>query len=132
MRMQFVNPPELGRPRGFAHGVKAAAGARPLFVAGQTAADEHGVVAERDFVAQFEASLAKVVQVVRAAGGEPGQIARMTIYVTDLDAYRSRRRQLGDVWKRWMGDHYPAMALVQVVALVDREATVEIQADACL
>jgi len=130
--MQIVNPPELGRPRGFAHGVIAPPGTRLLFVAGQTAADQQGLVSEREFVAQFDAALHKVVQVVRAAGGESGHIARMTIYVTDLDAYRVSRPLLGDVWKTRMGTHYPAIALVQVAGLVDHGATVEIQADAVL
>jgi enamine deaminase RidA (YjgF/YER057c/UK114 family) len=130
--MQIVNPPELGRPRGFAHGVIAPAGSRLLYVAGQTAADEQGHISEREFVAQFDAALHKVVQVVRAAGGEANLIARMTIYVTDLDTYRVSRPLLHEVWKARMGTHYPAMALVQVSGLVDMGATVEIQADAVL
>ena len=130
--MQFVNPPELGPPRGFAHGVLVPAGGRLLYVAGQTAADEHGQIGEQDFVAEFALALEKVVHVVRAAGGETSHIARMTIYVTDLDAYRFSRPQLRDVWGRVMGSHYPAMALVQVSGLVDRGARVEIQADAIL
>jgi enamine deaminase RidA (YjgF/YER057c/UK114 family) len=130
--MQIVNPPELGRPRGFAHGVLTGAGARVLFVAGQTAADEAGHVSDRDFVAQFDTALSKVVQVVRAAGGESAHIARMTIYVTDLETYRAERPRLTKVWQQWMGTHYPAMALIGVSGLVDEGATVEIQADAVL
>jgi enamine deaminase RidA (YjgF/YER057c/UK114 family) len=130
--MQVVNPSGLGRPRGFSHGVIASPGTRLLFVAGQTAADEHGHVSEREFVAQFDAALGKVVHVVRAAGGDAGHIARMTIYVTDLDAYRVSRSLLAEVWKTHMGAHYPAMALIQVAGLVDHGATVEIQADAVL
>ena len=130
--MQIVNPPELGRPRGFSHGVVAPAGARVLYVAGQTAADDAGHVAEREFVAQFNTALGKVVQVVRTAGGDAAHIVRMTIYVTDMDVYRDSRPLLGPVWRRWMGSHFPAMALVQVGALVDQGASVEIQADAVL
>jgi enamine deaminase RidA (YjgF/YER057c/UK114 family) len=130
--MQIVNPPDLGRPRGFSHGVVVPSGTRLLFVAGQTAADDQGQIPARDFAAQFDAALDKVVQVVRAAGGKAGHIARMTIYVTDLDAYRVSRARLGDVWRARMGAHYPAMALVQVAGLVDQDATVEIQADAVL
>ena len=130
--MQIVNPPELGRPRGFAHGIIVPSGSRLLYVAGQTAADVQGHIAEREFVAQFDAALHKVVQVVRAAGGAADHIARLTIYVTDLDAYRVSRPLLGGVWKAHMGSHYPAMALVQVAGLVDQGATVEIQADAVL
>jgi enamine deaminase RidA (YjgF/YER057c/UK114 family) len=103
-----------------------------LYVAGQTAADETGAVARHDFVAQFELALEKVLEVVRAAGGEPSHVARMTIYVTNLDAYRAQRPLLAAVWTRHMARHYPAMALVQVAGLVDRGATVEIQADAVL
>ena len=130
--MQIVNPPELGRPRGFAHGMLSPPGGRILFVAGQTAADHDGHVEDDDFVAQFDAALRKVVHVVRAAGGDAHQIARMTIYVTDMTAYRTSRAALADVWRRWMGTHYPAMALIAVAALVDRGALVEIQADAVL
>jgi enamine deaminase RidA (YjgF/YER057c/UK114 family) len=130
--MRFVNPPAIGQPSGFSHGVVVPPGSRLLYVAGQTAADATGAVASSDFVSQFDAALDKVLQVVAAAGGEPANIARMTIYVTDMAAYRASRRQLGEVWKRRMGRHYPAMALVAVTALVDAGATVEIAADAML
>jgi enamine deaminase RidA (YjgF/YER057c/UK114 family) len=130
--MQIVNPPELGRPRGFAHGVLAPAAGRVLFVAGQTAADGDGAVAEQDFVAQFRVALTRVLAVVRSAGGGAGDIARMTVYVTDMDAYRRARRELRPVWETLMGTHYPAMALLEVSRLVDEGAVVEIQADAVL
>jgi enamine deaminase RidA (YjgF/YER057c/UK114 family) len=127
-----INPTSLASPRGFSHGVVTPAGGRTLYIAGQTAADERGEVNRRDFVAEFETALARVLEVVRAAGGQPRHIARMTVYVTDMDAYRSARPRLTSVWKSQMGDHYPAMALVAVNGLVDRGATVEIQADAVL
>jgi enamine deaminase RidA (YjgF/YER057c/UK114 family) len=130
--MRIVNPPDLESPVGFSHGVLGAAGARTLFVAGQTAAEHDGHVRTPSFTDQFDTALAKVVRVVRAAGGEPSNIARMTIYVTDMDAYRASRPQLRDVWQRHMRDHYPAMALLEVRRLVDRGAVVEIQADAVL
>jgi enamine deaminase RidA (YjgF/YER057c/UK114 family) len=130
--MDIVNPPELGRARGFSHGIVAPAGARLLFVAGQTAADAAGHVADQDFVTQFDTALGKVVQVVRAAGGDAAHVARMTIYVTDMDVYRGSRPRLAAIWRQWMGAHYPAMALVQVAGLVDHGAAVEIQADAVL
>jgi enamine deaminase RidA (YjgF/YER057c/UK114 family) len=130
--MRFVNPPELEHPSGFTHGVLAPASGRLLFVAGQTATGPDGHVHTASFAQQFDTALSKVVRVVRAAGGEPSQIARMTIYVTDMDAYRASRPQLRAVWQTHMADHYPAMALLQVTALVDRGAAVEIQADAVL
>jgi enamine deaminase RidA (YjgF/YER057c/UK114 family) len=128
----LVNPPELGAPRGFAHGLIAPAGGRVLFVAGQNAADAAGRVASDDFAQQFDSSLARVLTVVRAAGGQPEHIARMTVYVTSMNDYRDSRPALRGVWRRHMGAHYPAMALVQVVALVDEGAAVEIEATAVL
>jgi enamine deaminase RidA (YjgF/YER057c/UK114 family) len=127
-----INPAALGAARGFSHGVLAAEGARMLFVAGQTAADANGRVVDRAFVAQFAASLDKIVTVVRAAGGGPEHVARMTVYVTDMDAYLESRKELRDVWHHRMGAHYPAMALVAVARLVDADAAVEIEATAVL
>jgi enamine deaminase RidA (YjgF/YER057c/UK114 family) len=108
------------------------AGGRVLFVAGQDAAEPDGAVADADFVAQFSTALRKTLAVVRAAGGGPGDVGRLTIYVTDLAEYRARRRELGEAWRALMGRHYPAMALVQVQALVDPAARVEIEATAIL
>jgi enamine deaminase RidA (YjgF/YER057c/UK114 family) len=127
-----VNPPILGRPRGFSHGLLASAGSRLLFVAGQTAADTEGHVTDGSFVAQFETALTRVLTVVATAGGRPEHVGRMTIFVTDMDAYLEHRKALGEIWKRLMGGHYPAMALVEVRRLVDAEATVEIEATAVI
>jgi enamine deaminase RidA (YjgF/YER057c/UK114 family) len=127
-----INPAALGKPRGYSHGVLAPAGARLLFVAGQTAADTEGKVITTDFVAQFDEALRKTVAVVQAAGGTSNQIARMTVYVADMDTYLSSRSQLTTVWRSHMGNHYPAMALVEVSRLVDRDAAVEIEATAVL
>lgn len=69
-----------------------------------------------------------MLAVVAAAGAGPSDIARMTVYVTDLDAYRTRLREVGAVWRARLGKHYPAMALVGVAGLVEREALVEIEA----
>ena len=126
MTLDIINPPSLGRPRGFSHGVLAPAGVRLLAVAGQTAPKE------ATFVAQFDRALANVLEVVRAAGGRAAHVTRMTVYVTDLEAYRASRSQLSDVWKRQMGTHYPAMALLAVSGLVDDGAVVEIAADAVI
>lgn len=129
--LTVINPPELGRPRGFAHGVLAASGGRVLFVAGQTATVE-GQVTTGALVDQFDVALARVVAVVRAAGGGPEHVGRMTVYVTSMETYLDSRRLLRDVWQRHMGSHYPAMAVVQVGALVDEDASVEIDATAVL
>jgi enamine deaminase RidA (YjgF/YER057c/UK114 family) len=125
-----INPPALGAPRGFSHGLVVQAGWQLLFVAGQTAATVNGEVAERSFASQFAAALDNTLAVVRAAGALPEHIVRMTVYVADMEAYRASRPRLNDVWRERMGRHYPAMSLVAVTALVDRAATVEIEATA--
>lgn len=131
-RAEAVNPPSLGTPSGFAHGWLAPAGARLLFVAGQTATDAAGRVIDGDLVEQFDAALARALAVVTEAGGRADHVMRMTVYVTDLDAYLAGRRALGAVWKARMGTHYPAMALVEVSRLVDEGAQVEIEATAAI
>jgi enamine deaminase RidA (YjgF/YER057c/UK114 family) len=138
----IVNPPELGKPSGFAHGVIMPASGRTLFVAGQIGTDDRVVRlkadapyspnAADDFIVQFDRALGRVLIVVTAAGGQAEQIARMTIYVTSMERYRNSRAALRDVWQRHMGSHYPAMALVEVTALVDPSASVEIEATAVL
>jgi enamine deaminase RidA (YjgF/YER057c/UK114 family) len=108
------------------------ANGRILFVAGQDASEAEGVVTEDDFVEQFSLALHKAVTVVREAGGGPEDIGRMMLYVTDVAEYRSRRGELRDTWRAHMGRHYPAMALVQVEALVDPRAQVEIEVTAII
>ncbi len=130
--IEMVNPPELGRHPGWTNGVVTPAGRRLLFVAGQTAADPDGAAIDADFVGQFEAALGKALKVVEAAGGGPGHVVRMTVYVSDIDAYRQARPALGDVWKARMGPRYPAMTLVEVSRLLDEGAMVEIEATAVL
>ena len=127
---EVLNPAALGEPRGWNHGLLAFPGGRVLFVAGQTATGPGGDVETPDFAAQFTLALDRVLAVVRAAGGEPSHIGRMTIYVTDLAAYRDARAELGAAWRARLGRHYPAMALVEVNRLVDAGAQVEIEATA--
>jgi NAD(P)-dependent dehydrogenase (short-subunit alcohol dehydrogenase family) len=129
-RFLVVNPEELGAPRGWNNGMVARAGGRMLFVAGQTARDGAGRVAEADFATQFDRALGNVLAVVRGAGGGPEDIGRLTIYVTDVAVYRASLKPLGEAYRRRMGRHYPAMALVEVSGLVDPNAVVEIEATA--
>jgi enamine deaminase RidA (YjgF/YER057c/UK114 family) len=123
---EILNPEPLGRPSGWNHGMLGPAGGRVLFVAGQTAPDAG------DLVAQWERALERILTVVRAARGTPQDIGRMTVYVADKAAYLAARSALGDVHRRLMGKHYPAMALVEVSALVDPGALVEIEATAVI
>ena len=132
MSTEIVNPPALGKPVGFSHGVRAG---DLLFVAGQVGliAGAHGHhIVSPDFLPQFEQALRNVVEVVTAAGGRPGSIVEMTVFVTSIDVYLASRAPLGEAWKRVMGRHYPAMTLVGVAGLVDEGALVEIRATAAL
>ena len=83
-------------------------------------------------MSQFDRALGNVLAVVREAGGEPGDIGRFTIYVTDIAQYRASLKPLGEVYRRQMGTHFPAMALVEVKSLVDSNAVVEIEATAVI
>lgn len=131
-RLAIINPAELGPPKGWNNGMLAQAGGRTLFIAGQTARDGSGRVPAADFVSQFDQALGNVLAVLRQAGGKPGDIGRFTIYVTDMAQYRASLKPLGEVYRRRMGTHFPAMALVEVKSLVDRQAVVEIEATAVL
>jgi enamine deaminase RidA (YjgF/YER057c/UK114 family) len=130
MTFRIVNPEALGAPHGYSNGVLAPASGRLLFVAGQIASDASGRIATRGLVEQWTLALEKVLAVVREAGGSPEEIGKLTIYVTDLEAYRANLEPLGKAYRALMGRHYPAMALVQVEALVDPDAVVEIEATA--
>jgi enamine deaminase RidA (YjgF/YER057c/UK114 family) len=127
MTLKFINPASLGSPRGYANGVLAPEGGALLFIAGQIAWDERQQIVSTDFVAQFERSLANVLAVVKEAGGTPEQIARLVIYVTDKEEYRARQSEIGACWRKLMGRHFPAMALVEVKALLEDDARVEIE-----
>jgi NAD(P)-dependent dehydrogenase (short-subunit alcohol dehydrogenase family) len=131
-RFAVINPEELGAPRGWSNGMLAPAGGRTLFIAGQTARDAGGRIIAADFVSQFDQALGNVLTVLRAAGGEPAHLGRFTIYVTDIASYRASLKPLGEAYRRRMGTHYPAMALVEVRSLVDPQAVVEIEATAVL
>ncbi|HEY0380033.1 MAG TPA: RidA family protein [Pyrinomonadaceae bacterium] len=129
---RFINPESLGPARGYSNGVLAPAGGRLLFVAGQVAWDERQKIVGSDFVEQFDRALANVITVVEEAGGEPGQIARLVIYVTDKQEYHARTREVGHRWRARMGRHFPAMALVEVKGLLEDDAKVEIEAVAVI
>jgi enamine deaminase RidA (YjgF/YER057c/UK114 family) len=131
-RFAVINPEELGAPRGWNNGMLARDAGRALFIAGQTARDASGRVPAADLVSQFDQALGNVLAVLGAAGGSPPDIGRLTIYVTDMTQYRSALEPLGEVYRKRMGRHYPAMALVEVKSLVDPDAVVEIEATAVL
>ncbi|MEU0228725.1 RidA family protein [Streptomyces sp. NPDC006284] len=131
MTVERVNPSELSPPTGFSHAVTAT-GTRVVFLAGQTALDVGGKVTGDTLPAQFEKALANLLTALRAAGGTPADLARVTVYATDVAAYRAHAADLGRVWRELAGRDYPAMAVVQVVRLWDERALVELDGFAVL
>ncbi len=132
MTFRIVNPRSLGEPKGWNNGLIAPAGVRLLFVAGQAGWETEAAGTPPGLSEQFARALDKVLTVTREAGGRPEDIARLTIYVTDLPAYQASRKAIGEAWRERMGKHYPAVALLEVKGLVDRGAVVEIEATAVL
>ncbi|HEX5706081.1 MAG TPA: RidA family protein [Pyrinomonadaceae bacterium] len=132
MSFHVINPASLGRPRGYSNGLLTPPGVRLLFVAGQIGWDENQRLVGPDFVEQFDRALRNVLAVVAEAGGAPGSLARLTVYVTDKEEYRARTAELGERWRALLGRHYPAMALVEVKGLLEDGAKVEIEATAVL
>ncbi|EFF93670.1 endoribonuclease L-PSP family protein [Streptomyces sp. e14] len=131
MTTERVNPPELSPPTGFSHAV-VATGSRVLFLAGQTALDGEGKVVGDTLPEQFARALANLLTALRAAGGSPADLARVTVYATDVAAYRAHAPELGRIWRQSAGRDYPAMAVVQVVRLWDERALVELDGFAVL
>lgn len=127
MSFKLINPEALGAPSGYANGLLVDGGGKLLFIAGQIAWDNNQSIVSDDFVEQFDKALSNVITVVRAAGGEADDIARLVIYVTDKLEYRERTREVGERYRKHMGKHFPAMVLVQVAGLLDDRAKVEIE-----
>lgn len=124
--MEFLQPPGWPPPKGYANGV--AADGRLVVTGGQIGWNPETTRFESsDFIDQAAQTLRNVVAVVRAAGGGPEHIVRLTWYVVDREAYLDGLPRLGAVYREIMGRHFPAMAVVQVVALVEAEAKVEIE-----
>ncbi|MFJ6392028.1 RidA family protein [Streptomyces sp. NPDC091972] len=131
MSAERINPPELSPPTGFSHAV-VATGSRLVFLAGQTALDADGKVVGESLPEQFERALTNLLTALAAAGGTPADLARVTVYTTDIAAYRTHARELGRIWRESARRDYPAMAVVEVVRLWDDQAAVELDGFAVL
>ena len=129
MSLTPLNPKGWPPPRGYANGL--AGEGRLVILGGQIGWDAQGRFAE-GFVPQVRQALSNIVAVLAEANGRPEHIARLTWYVTDIAEYRASLAELGPAYRAIMGRHFPAMTLVQVVALVEPEARVEIEATAIL
>ncbi len=125
-----VNPPGWPRPSGYSNGIVAEG--RYVAISGQIGWNERNELVSEDFLEQARQALSNVVAVLRAAGGAPEHLVRLTWYVTDKNEYRAALKDLGASYRQIVGEHYPAMALVQVAGLLEEGAKVEIEATAVL
>ena len=130
--MKPINPEELGAPKGYSNGALMPPGARLLFIAGQVAWDHDQRIVAGEFLEQFDQALRNVLAVVREAGGQAEHLGRLTLYVTDKNEYLADLPGLGEIYRRLMGRHFPAMTLVEVKALLEPGAKIEIEATAAI
>ncbi|MDQ6834142.1 MAG: RidA family protein [Chloroflexota bacterium] len=128
--MESLQPPGWPHPRGYANGIVAEG--RNVFIAGQIGWNAHGEFETDDFVGQVRQALLNIVAVLAEADTAPNRIARMTWYITDTAAYRASLKEIGRIYREVIGAHYPAMTLVQVAALLEDRAKVEIEVTAVL
>lgn len=122
---RVVNPETLESPVGYSHAVVAAPG-RAIYLAGQTGMRADGTLAGESLLDQFDQASANVVEALAAAGGRSEHLVSMLMFVTDLEEYRGARRELGVIYRKHFGSHYPAAALLEVKGLFDRSAKVEL------
>jgi len=130
MNREVLEPPGWARPRGYANGI--AAEGRQVFVAGQIGWDADGGFQATRLAPQVRQALDNIVAVLAEAGGRPEHLVRLTWYVTSRDEYYAELPEIGAAYRAVMGRHYPAMSVVQVVALMEAAAKVEIEATAVI
>jgi enamine deaminase RidA (YjgF/YER057c/UK114 family) len=126
--MRTLLPPGWPRPKGYANGVEAEG--RLVFVAGQIGWTAEGKFEATTLPAQFAQTLDNILAVLREAGAGPEHVARMTWYITDKRAYLAALAEIGAIWREKMGRNYPAMAVVEVKALIEDAALIEIETTA--
>ena len=130
MTGSIIQPEGWAAAKGYANGVLDRNGT--LYVGGQIGWDENQVFRTKDFIGQMEQALTNIRAIVVAAGGTVEDIVRLTWFVTDKTEYLARQREVGEVYRRVFGRHFPAMTMVVVQALVEDDALVEIEATAVL
>jgi enamine deaminase RidA (YjgF/YER057c/UK114 family) len=124
-----INPPSLARPVGFSHAVRAG---QTVYLAGQTALGPDGKIAGETIVEQFAVAASNLIEALQGAGGVPDDLVTLQVFVTDVSEYKGSLAELGGVWRRRFGRHYPAMGLFGVTELFDAEAKVELMGVAVL
>lgn len=128
--MRHLQPPGWPRPKGYSNGIVA--DGQLVFVAGQIGWDESETLVSDDFAEQFEQVLVNTLAVLKEAGAGPEHIVRMTGYVTDKQEYLGALRTVGEIWKRHIGRNYPVMAFLEVQALIEDRAKIEIETTAVI
>ncbi|MFT6557010.1 RidA family protein [Sneathiella sp.] len=132
MSNDIIHPEGWKAAKGYANGMSAPAGGRVIYVGGQIGWNADQVFEVHDLIGQMEQTLKNVLAVVEAGGGKAEDIVRLTWYLTDKKDYIAKQREVGEVYRKVMGRHFPAMAMVQVADLMEDEALVEIEATAVL
>lgn len=132
IKFEAINPSTWVKPRGYNNGMLASGNGSILFIAGQIGWDKDANLVSEQFSAQFDQALSNVVEIAKAAGGQAENIGKLTIYVTDKQEYISEIKTVGASYRKHMGKHFPAMALVEVKALLEPNAKVEIEAMAVI
>lgn len=130
MSLRIIQPEGWAPARGYANGMLAEDGT--LYVGGQIGWTSDQVFEAHDFIGQMEQALRNIREIVEAAGGSPDQIARLTWYITDKSEYMAHQAEIGAAYRRVMGRHFPAMAVVVVADLIEDDALIEIEATAKL
>lgn len=128
--MQIINPEGWPRPRGYSNGILAEG--KTLYVGGQIGWDENEQFHSDDFIEQMAQALKNTVAILEAGGARPEHIVRMTWYITDREEYLKRLKEMGQVYRDIIGRHFPVMAMVQVVALMEERAKVEVETTAVI
>jgi len=128
--MKILQPPGWAKPRGFSNGISASGNF--VFIAGQIGWTGEGKWEAKDFAGQFRQTLKNTLAVLAEAGGKPEHIVRMTWYILDKKEYLGAIREVGAAYRELIGRHYPAMAVVQVSALIEDEARLEIETTAVI
>ncbi len=127
---EILQPQGWPRPKGYSNGICAQG--RQIYVAGQVGWDAEGRFASPQLAGQVKKGIQNIVAVLAEAGGTPGHIVRLTWYVTSRDEYYAELREIGAAYREVLGKHFPTMSVVQVVALMEADAKVEIEATAVL
>ena len=127
--MQVLQPPSWARPKGYSNGI-AVKGGTTVYIAGQVGWTGDCRWEAKDFGGQFRQALKNILDVLAEAGGKPADICRMTAYCCDKPAYLAARAELGAIWRKHMGRHFPAMSMIFVSDLLDNPGKIELEATA--